>query len=83
MSAEIVAFPIAEHPLHVVHDGMLWRQYTVSYFLLTGSQFTFSVWATSTVDAQLRVEAIRETATLDGELVSVVDATPDPGAFSP
>lgn len=46
-----------------------WKPYSVSFESPEG-QFSFHIYAISFDHAQLQIDAIRETAKLDGELIS-------------
>lgn len=55
-------------PKAVVVDDRVWKLYSVEFESPDG-KFTFHIYAISMEHAQLQVDAIRETATLSGEVL--------------
>lgn len=63
-------------PAHVFTDaqGQTWCEFAVTFVDPEGVEFCFALWALDHNDAERRVKALRETATLDGQIFSEVDA---------
>jgi hypothetical protein len=60
-------------PLSVTCHGMVWNLYSVE-FVSPDGRFDFYIYAISDDHAQLQVDAIRETAKLNGRIEAVIDA---------
>ena len=60
-------------PLSVTCHGMAWNLYSVE-FVSPDGRFDFYIYAISDDHAQLQVDAIRETAKLNGRIEAVIDA---------
>jgi hypothetical protein len=51
-----------------------WFKYSVSFDAPDGSRYAFNIWAMSRDDADARVEAIRASAKLDGQVFAQIPA---------
>lgn len=57
-------------PYHVDQSGTCWFPYSFEY-RLDGKEFAFKAWATSDVHAAEVLSAIKQTAAVDGRLVTM------------
>jgi hypothetical protein len=65
--------PDAEHTCIIVKDGKpeKWLEFSGA-FDDGGSEFAFEIWATSKEDAERRVQCIRQSARLGGQIFGTV-----------
>lgn len=65
--------PDAEHTCIIAKDGApeKWFKFSVA-FDDGGSEFTFTIWATSHEEAARRVQCIRETARVEGQVFAEI-----------
>lgn len=56
----------------VMPDGSVWHIYALS-FESDGMTYCFNIMATSAYHASLMLEDLKNTATLDGEIIEVID----------
>ena len=65
--------PDADQVCVIVKDGKpeKWFKFDIS-FGIDGTRFSFHIWALDWADAQRRVQAIKSTATLDGQIMSEI-----------
>lgn len=62
-------------PEHVYRDGMgvKWFEFTCS-FSVDGKEFGFHLWALDRADCERRLDALKQTAEVDGQLYAIVPA---------
>lgn len=76
MSAEIAFFPTAKpapEMLKTDQHGRLMAKFLLEY-TMDGKKFAADIWAYSIEDAERRVEAMRESLTVVGQLYAVIEA---------
>ena len=59
---------------YVDSADVAWYKYTCSYTDHDGNQFCFDIWAKSDQDAAWRMDAIKQTAVIDGRICTVIEA---------
>lgn len=57
-------------PAHVFVDarGVKWFEFTCSYRDAGGEEFSFSIWAADDADAERRLQQLRQSAKVDGQI---------------
>lgn len=65
--------PDARHVMAVDASG-IWCEYSCSYTDHKGVEMCFTIWANGIEDAERRVMAMRESAKIDGQLYTTIDA---------
>lgn len=59
-------------PMCVHHEGKDWYPFRVNFLDDEGRQFSFHIYAISREHASYVVQEIRETATLDDQVISII-----------
>lgn len=61
-----------EHPLEVSVDGKTWKMFCAEYTAADGIKYGFEFYALDFDDAEARINALRATAVVKGELFEQV-----------